>query len=650
MAYSSNLFSLSLCFLVLFSCCCSAQLWQISSGSQPQQRQRRFQTECQIQNLTAVEPKHRVKSEAGVTELWDQNEEQFQCAGVAALRHKIQRRGLLLPNFKNAPQLIYVVQGRGIQGAVFAGCPETYQSGSQQSQSQGDRQQGSNDRHQKIRQIKEGDVIALPAGVAHWIYNNGETRLVLVSLIDVANVANQLDLNFRNFFLAGNPQEELVRGGQSQSQSQSRDRSQSRGRSHRGQRQEQEQEGNNGNNILNGFDTQLLEMVLSIDSRLVRKLQGQNDNRGAIVEARDFDVASPQEEEEGQRQQGSEEEEEEEQEQGQEQERGQRRERGRQGRKGGSEEEEEEEQEQGQEQERGQRREQGRQGRKGGSEEEEEEEQEQGQEQERGQRRERGRQGRKGGSEEEQEQGQGQEQERGQRRERGRQGRKGGSEEEEEEEEQEQGQGQEQERGQRRERGRQGRKGGRGRWNGLEETFCTMRLKQQINKPSLADIFNPRGGRITTVNSYNLPILQFLQLSAEKGVLYRNALYAPHWNVNAHSIVYITRGNGRIQIVRENGDTVFDDQVEEGRMIVVPQNFAVLKKAGNQGLEWIAFKTNANAKINPIAGRASALRAMPQDVLVNSYRISREDARRLKENRQEMSVFSPASSSRHQRG
>ncbi|XWS13856.1 hypothetical protein CRYUN_Cryun36dG0074900 [Craigia yunnanensis] len=488
MAYSS-LFSLSLCFLLVFSGC-SAQLQQITSRSQPQQRQRRFRTECQIQNLNAVEPKHRFKSEAGVTEFWDQNEEQFQCAG------------------------------RGIQGAVFPGCPETYQSGSQQSQSQRDRQQGSNDQHQKIRQIKEGDVIALPAGVAHWIYNNGESQLVLVSLVDVANVANQLDLNFRKFFLAGNPQEELVRGGQRQSQS--RDRGQ--GRSRRGQ--EQEQEGSGGNNIFNGFEKQILEEVFDIDSKLVRKLQNQNDSRGAIVKAqRDFEVVSPQSEEEEQRQQES----------------------------------EEQQEEQEQEQERGQRRE---------------------------------------------------------RREQGRQGRKGRREESP---------------------------------NGLEETFCTMRLKHQIDNPSFADIFNPRAGRITTVNSYNLPILRFLQLSAEKGVLYRNALYAPHWNVNAHSIVYITRGNGRIQIARENGETVFDDQVEEGQMIVVPQNFAVLKKAGNQGLEWIAFKTNANAKINQIAGRVSAIRAMPLDVLVNSYDISREEARRLKESRQEMSVFSPGSRSQHQR-
>ncbi|XWS39184.1 hypothetical protein CRYUN_Cryun18bG0027800 [Craigia yunnanensis] len=129
-----------------------------------------------------------------------------------------------------------------------------------------------------------------------------------------------------------------------------------------------------------------------------------------------------------------------------------------------------------------------------------------------------------------------------------------------------------------------------------------MRLKHQINKPSLADIFSPSGGRITTVDNYNLSILQFLQLNGKKGVLYR---------------------------------------VEEGQIIVVPQNFAVLKKACNQGLEWIAFKSNANAKINQIVGRVSAFRAMPLDVLVNSYDISREEVRRLKESRQEMSVLAP---------
>lgn len=65
-------------------------------------------------------------------------------------------------------------------------------------------------------------------------------------------------------------------------------------------------------------------------------------------------------------------------------------------------------------------------------------------------------------------------------------------------------------------------RGGRGgRDNGLEETFCSMRLRQNINDPTQADVYNPRGGRVTSLNSQKLPILNYLQLSAERGVLYK---------------------------------------------------------------------------------------------------------------------------------
>lgn len=57
--------------------------------------------------------------------------------------------------------------------------------------------------------------------------------------------------------------------------------------------------------------------------------------------------------------------------------------------------------------------------------------------------------------------------------------------------------------------------------NGLEETFCTMRFRENLGRPSRADVYNPRGGRVSTLNSHKLPILNWLQLSAEKGVLYQ---------------------------------------------------------------------------------------------------------------------------------
>ncbi|KAH7573222.1 hypothetical protein JRO89_XS03G0094600 [Xanthoceras sorbifolium] len=461
MATYSSLLSFSLCLLILFHSC-SAQISQVTSRSR--QQQQRYQTQCNIQNLNALEPQQRVESEAGYTEFWDQYDEQLQCANVAVIRHTIQQKGLLVPSYTNSPQLIY-------------------------GKSTSERRSQSEDQHQKVRQIREGDVIALPAGVAHWIYNRGQSNLVLVSLYDVGNAANQLDQLFRKFFLAGSPPQEFQGGSQSQSQ---RGRSQGR---HQEQGRQQEQ---SGGNIFSGFNQELLAEALNIDTELVNRLQRNDPQRGIIVRVeKEFHVITPQRHEQE------------------------------------------------------------------------------------------------------------------------------GREEEEEEREQQ-----------------------RGSYNGLEETFCSMKLRHNINKPSLADSYNPRAGRATSINAYVLPILNNLQLSIDKVSLYKNAIYAPHWNINAHSIVYITRGSGQIQIVSESGEAVLDEQVQEGQLFVVPQGFAVVKKAGDRGLEWIAFKTNEMAMTSQLAGRDSALTSIPVSVLENAFGISREEGSRLKNRRWEMTLFTPSQSSR----
>lgn len=90
--------------------------------------------------------------------------------------------------------------GRGIQSTVFPGCAETFEIESQQSNiisRSGARGRGSPDHHQKIKRFRAGDILALPAGVTHWTYNDGEEPIISVSLIDTSNEANQLDLTFR---------------------------------------------------------------------------------------------------------------------------------------------------------------------------------------------------------------------------------------------------------------------------------------------------------------------------------------------------------------------------------------------------------------------------------------------------------------------
>ncbi|KAK4427811.1 11S globulin seed storage protein 1 [Sesamum alatum] len=438
--------------------------WQ--SLQRQQQHKLQARTDCRVERLTAQEPTIRFESEAGLTEFWERNNQQFECAGVAAVRNVIQPRGLLLPHYNNAPQLLYVVRGRGILGTVIPGCPETFERDIQPRQ---DRQRRFMDQHQKVRQFRQGDVLALPAGFTLWFYNNGGEPLVTVALLDTGNAANQLDQTFRHFFLAGNPQ-----GGR---------------QSYFGRRETQEQEGRT-NNIFNGFDDEILADAFGVDVQTARRLKGQDDMRGRIVRAERFNIVFP---------------------------------------------------------------------------------------------------------------------------------------------------GQEAEE----------------RWerdqpyspaNGFEETLCTAKLRENLDEPTRADVYNPRGGRISSLNSLTLPILSWLRLSAEKGVLYRNGLVAPHWNVNAHSIVYITRGSGRFQVVGPGGRSVFDGEVREGQLIIVPQNYVVAKRASeDEGLEWIAFKTNDNAMTSQLAGRLSAIRAMPEEVVMTAYGVSREEARRLKYNREESRVFSSRS-------
>lgn len=58
------------------------------------------------------------------------------------------------------------------------------------------------------------------------------------------------------------------------------------------------------------------------------------------------------------------------------------------------------------------------------------------------------------------------------------------------------------------------------RLNGLEETVCTTRIRHNMDTRSESDIVSRHAGRVNIVNQHKLPILQFLDMSAEKGHLF----------------------------------------------------------------------------------------------------------------------------------
>ena len=66
---------------------------------------------CRFDRLQAFEPFRQVRSQAGFTEYFNEQNEQFRCTGVSVIRRVIEPQGLLLPQYHNAPGLVYILQG-----------------------------------------------------------------------------------------------------------------------------------------------------------------------------------------------------------------------------------------------------------------------------------------------------------------------------------------------------------------------------------------------------------------------------------------------------------------------------------------------------------------------------------------------------------
>ncbi|MED6154126.1 hypothetical protein PIB30_109018 [Stylosanthes scabra] len=95
-------------------------------------RQQAEENACQFQRLNAQRPDNRLESEGGYIETWNPNRQEFECAGVALSRFVLRRNALRRPYYSNAPQEIFIQEGRGYFGLIFPGCPATYEEPAQQ--------------------------------------------------------------------------------------------------------------------------------------------------------------------------------------------------------------------------------------------------------------------------------------------------------------------------------------------------------------------------------------------------------------------------------------------------------------------------------------------------------------------------------------
>ncbi|XP_065873357.1 11S globulin seed storage protein 2-like [Euphorbia lathyris] len=178
--------------------------------------------------------------------------------------------------------------------------------------------------------------------------------------------------------------------------------------------------------------------------------------------------------------------------------------------------------------------------------------------------------------------------------------------------------------------------------NGIEETICSSKIRYNMETMREADYYTRHAGKINVLNEQKLPILSSLDMGAERGTLMPDAMYTPHWSMTDMRMVYALRGDIQLQMVDDNGNTVMEERVKEGDMFIIPQFYVVVAKAGSDGFDYITFKTSSMSMQMPMAGSTSMMRAMPVDVIVNSYQVSPSQAMKLKMNRdREAVVFTP---------
>ncbi|KAK9146315.1 hypothetical protein Sjap_006218 [Stephania japonica] len=167
----------------------------------------------------------------------------------------------------------------------------------------------------------------------------------------------------------------------------------------------------------------------------------------------------------------------------------------------------------------------------------------------------------------------------------------------------------------------------------------TFRIK---GKDPTNIVTSNEGGTIHDVNGTHYLILKQLQLSALTGDVYSNTLSGPVFNANAYIIICAIRGSGRVQIVGDSPTPAHDGQLREGEIILVPQGFATTTLTGKDGFKWVVFKTNSDPTLISFSGTTSVIQALSTGVLMNMYRINKDQVQDLKYNRNESGLYPPS--------
>ncbi|MCO5604255.1 hypothetical protein L7F22_058418 [Adiantum nelumboides] len=157
-----------------------------------------------------------------------------------------------------------------------------------------------------------------------------------------------------------------------------------------------------------------------------------------------------------------------------------------------------------------------------------------------------------------------------------------------------------------------------------------------------ADLVVKNGGWMSMVTRNKLPMLAHVGMSAVRVNLEPEAMIAPLWSPNAHQIVRVQRGNGKIEVASNNGDRLLHTDLKENDLIVIPKFFPSTIIAGENGLDLIKILTCDSPVASYFAGGNSVYKGIPPQVLAEAFSIDLEEELDIRRRRTKHEVILPA--------
>ncbi|KAI3715707.1 hypothetical protein L6452_22693 [Arctium lappa] len=171
--------------------------------------------------------------------------------------------------------------------------------------------------------------------------------------------------------------------------------------------------------------------------------------------------------------------------------------------------------------------------------------------------------------------------------------------------------------------------------NGIEFPKPTEDFKEKvyaaIDTPRV-DVVVKGGGIINSLTEKEFPVLVGMGLSARFVRLKGKAMLAPSYVADGTGrVIYVAKGSGRIRVVGKGGKPSFDDGVEEGELIVLPQFLATAVIADEGGMELFSVINSSKPTFEQLVGNVSVWKALSSVGLQSVLNISPELEQLFKE-------------------